>query len=672
MATYLANPRHHLRAAAAAAAMPPPPVDYVKWAQKNVFFRPERSDFPGYYNPDVFPFFNEILKALSPEEPCRTVSFKKSAQLGGTILALIWTMASLDVQGGDFMYITPTLENAKRWSKSKFEPLANDIPSIRAKFPRNSKEATDTVLRKDSKDGLASLLISGANSGASLSMESRKNIVLDDLAKWINNDAGDPEGQAESRAQSFLFAKIFKNSTPLLWPGCRITTSFNQGSQEYFYVPCPQCEHKQILEWENFKEQIDSENTATACFHCVECGFPIEEHHRSEMMKKGEWIAHNPKMLRKHRSFFLWSAYSPLASFERIADSFLSTNGDTEKLQRFHNDDLGEPLVVEGSVPDWETLKNTADDTGHQRGRVPAGYYRLFLGIDCQDDRVEWLVRAYGRGNRTFVVDHGVIHGHISEDEARTQLKPIMKRKFRNPYGHDLPIFKTAIDGNYSTEDVFDWIKKAKLRKSEILMVRGAQAHEVPMIEAVGKDVNDKGRKSKRKPWHGWFYNLAVSKMKLSLYRSLRTCKDPDQRNAVAFPAGFEDEFYEQLTAEAWVGEKNKKGIKVYAWKKQRDRNEVLDMMNYADGAAIHSGVRRMTDADWDVLEAELTTPLPDVQGDFEDLLGLAAPTPEPAKAPEPKPEITQSKAKGDVKLSERERMLAERAARRSQLAKTT
>ncbi|SDQ99525.1 Phage terminase, large subunit GpA [Pseudovibrio sp. Tun.PSC04-5.I4] len=649
-------------------------MDYVKWAQTHVYFRPERSDFPGYYNPEVFPFFNEILKALSPEDPCRTVTFKKSAQLGGTILALIWTMGSLDVQGGDFMYITPTLENAKRWSKSKFETLANDIPTIRAKFPRNSKEATDTILRKDSRDGLASLLISGANSGASLSMESRKNIVLDDLAKWINNDAGDPEGQAESRAQSFLFAKIFKNSTPLLWPGCRITSSFKLGSQEHYYVPCPQCEHEQVLEWENFKSSIDTENTATARFHCVDCGFPIEEHHRAEMMKKGRWVAHNPKMLRKHRSFFLWSAYSPLASFERIADSWLAAQGDTEKLQRFFNDDLGEPLEVEGSIPDWESIKKQADEADNRRGRVPFGFYLVFLGIDVQEDRVEWLARAYGRRNRTFTVDHGVIHGHICEENVRTQLSQLLKKRFRNPCGHDIAITKTGIDGNYSTEDVFGWIKTGKLRKSEVIMVRGAKGHEVPMIEAAGKEVSHKGRKSKRKPWHGWFFNLGVSKMKLSLYRALRTCKDPDERGFVGFASGFEDEFYEQLTAEAWVGEKNKRtGRKEYAWVPQRDRNEVLDMMNYADGVAIHSGVRRMSDADWDDLEERLTTPPPEQQGDLEDLLGLAAPrisqtnetdqTRSPVKA--------ASTAQTDAKQTERDRLIAERAALRAKLAKS-
>ena len=63
---------------------PPPPVNYLAWAERNIVFSERESPLPGPYNRDLFFYFDEILRALSPSDPCRTVTLAKSAQLGGT------------------------------------------------------------------------------------------------------------------------------------------------------------------------------------------------------------------------------------------------------------------------------------------------------------------------------------------------------------------------------------------------------------------------------------------------------------------------------------------------------------------------------------------------------------------------------------------------------------
>ncbi|PLU11611.1 hypothetical protein BMJ31_29865, partial [Sinorhizobium medicae] len=94
---------------------PPPAVDYLDWAKRNIVFSERITDHPGPYNEDLVPFFSEILRALSPEDPCNIVSLAKSAQIGGTICANIFTLGSLDMAPGDFLYVHPTEENAARW-----------------------------------------------------------------------------------------------------------------------------------------------------------------------------------------------------------------------------------------------------------------------------------------------------------------------------------------------------------------------------------------------------------------------------------------------------------------------------------------------------------------------------------------------------------------------------
>ena len=48
---------------------------------------------------------------------------------------------------------------------------------------------------------------------------------------------GDPELMADNRSRAIADAKIFKISTPLIVPGCRITRNFRDGSQEHPYCP---------------------------------------------------------------------------------------------------------------------------------------------------------------------------------------------------------------------------------------------------------------------------------------------------------------------------------------------------------------------------------------------------------------------------------------------------
>ena len=245
--------------------------------------------FPGPYNPNRFRPFTEIYKALGPDDPCRIVTISKGAQMGGTIIATVFTLGTLDLDPGDFLYVHPTEENARRWSRLKLSPLLRGSPRLREIFPEKARDGADSVMFKERYDQRGSLLISGANSAASLSQVSMKRQVQDDLAKWVPNSAGDPEGQADSRSSAFDFAKILKISTPLVVPGCRITSSFENGTREHYYVPCPHCEHGQTLEIENFLSCLDEAHPERSAFSCVECGGLIEEHHRDTIVRKGHW-----------------------------------------------------------------------------------------------------------------------------------------------------------------------------------------------------------------------------------------------------------------------------------------------------------------------------------------------------------------------------------------------
>ena len=635
MQIQIANPERLALEALAAAIEPPPPVDYLSWAEDNIVFTERESRFPGPYNRNLFPYFDEMLRALSPDDPCRFVTIKGSAQVGKTVIGNIFVGGSMAMDPRDILVVHPTDDNASRWSKLKLIPMLRGTPTLARLFPEKSRDGGNSILFKERADGIGAILISGANSPASLSQVTMSRQVQDDVSKWEPNPAGDPEQQADNRSRSDEFAKILKISTPLILPGCRITKNFEVGSQEYPYVPCPHegCGHMQVLEWDNMLGNLDPDHPELAHFVCEGCGCEIHETDRAKMLGGFEWRARNPGAKRYHRSFWIWSAYSYLQSWELIAREWLKAKGDPAAEKSFLNDTVGEAYKAQGEAPPWEDLRNRAMTSHYVRGTVPAGAVLLMLGIDCQNDRIEWQLVGFGREYRRYVIDYGIIDRHISDPDCQRNLDLLLAKQWRNIAGRLLGIDRAAIDGNAWTEDVWSFVRRHPA--SKVIMVRGRGEDSAPRLALVKRERNEKTgllRKYSRR-----FYNLGVSILKMALYRDLAK-EDPLAVGYVSFPSGLDDEYFQELTAERRVA-KTRYGFTTYRWEKDdRQDNEALDTLIQATGAAIKYGVYGMSDVSWGRLEAEREAVQSEPQMDIEDALSASSGTPTIQQPAPPKP----------------------------------
>jgi phage terminase large subunit GpA-like protein len=666
----LYNPEHLVYDVLASACEPPPIVDYLEWAKTNIVFSERITDHPGPYSEELVPFFSEILRALSPEEPCNIVSLAKSAQIGGTICANIFTLGSIDMAPGDFLYVHPTEENAARWSKTKLMPLVREMPGVARLFSQNSRDASNSVLYKERIDGRGAIQAAGANSPAGLSMISPRKQVQDDLAKWQMNEAGDPEVQADSRTKAFFTGKIFKISTPMVSPGCKITANYQEGTQESYHVPCPHagCHELQELRWENMRDHIDPLHPEKAHFICIRCGCEIHEYHRAWMVKPengARWIAKYPDRARRHRSFRIWMAYSPFERWENLAREWISLqSGGPEKRengsgaeQTFFNDWLGLAYEADNKAVDWEVLRDRAESAGFARGVVPAEALSLVIGVDVQGDRVEWLLVGYGRNRYRAVIDHGVIDsragshligykehsGHISETQVRLALDALLEREWLDESDRKRSCDRLAIDGNAYTDDVFEWVRRHP--KSRVVMVRGGNQEAAPPI-AQTKEYDRRGKPKKQK-WSARFFTFNSSQFKLRLYRDFKK-DDPSHAGYIRFARGLGDDFYQQATSENRVPEKTRTGHTRYVWKlPDGKRNEILDMLNQSLAGAYRLGIPYWADEEWDAIEDRLAKIEPAAQGDIEDL--LMGVLPEPAdrvpSAPAQKTEVKKQTA---------------------------
>ena len=91
--TLLANPRTLADEAIIAALKPAEPVNYLRFAEDNISFPPGAS--PGPYDRRAFGYFDEILKALGPDDPARIITLMASSQIGKTILGTVFTLGSV-------------------------------------------------------------------------------------------------------------------------------------------------------------------------------------------------------------------------------------------------------------------------------------------------------------------------------------------------------------------------------------------------------------------------------------------------------------------------------------------------------------------------------------------------------------------------------------------------
>ena len=211
-------------------------------------------------------------------------------------------------------------------------------------------------------------------------MISVKRVVLDDLSKWENNEAGDPEYQAISRAKAYREAKIFSVGTGLLENKCGMTRSFMAGTQEYFEIPCPHCGHRHPLDPHNFIANIDRGHPERAHFTCPACNSKIEQRHRAAIVAAGEWIAHNPGVPRI--SFHLWAAYAPLEPWEAMARGWLAAEGDQRSEQVWWNEQLARPIPYPGIRRRGGELKERAEAGGRPRRLVPREASILTMGVN--------------------------------------------------------------------------------------------------------------------------------------------------------------------------------------------------------------------------------------------------------------------------------------------------
>lgn len=596
---------------------PDPLLTVSEWADRYRILSPKSAAEPGRWRTDRTPYLREIMDCLSTISPVQRVVLMKGSQIGGSETLCNAIGYVIHMAPGPMMAVSPTVEMAKRNSRQRIDPQIEEVPELRARVaPARSRDSGNTVLSKEFPGGV--LVMTGANSAVGLRSMPARYLLMDEVDGYPGDvdGEGDPILLAERRSATFARRrKIFLVSTPTQKSTSRIEREFLNSDQRYYFVPCPHCGHYQRLEMTQLRWPEGKPDEVV--YECESCEAGIGEHHKTQMLLKGEWrpTADSDSVTR---GYHLSSLYSPVGWFSWAEAARLSeaANDNPELMKGFVNTVLGESFEEEFEAPEWERLYERREH--YPQGMIPVGGLFLTAGVDVQKDRIECEVVAWGRHKASWSVDYFILAGNTAESSVWKQLDAVLAKDFPHSQGGTLPIRVMAIDSGYATQEVYSWVKQhpqaiwggAGARASQprtVVAVKGRD-RETALILSVSKaDIG-----GKRKGLRVWNVSGPVAKMEL--YRWLKLPRPTDE--AIAAGEGFEpgtchfpeygEEYFKQLTAEKRVVRLHK-GFPKATWEKAPNQaNEALDCRVYARAAASIYGLDRFNALQWKRLEKVL------------------------------------------------------------------
>ncbi|GAB3755128.1 phage terminase large subunit family protein [Lysobacter olei] len=613
----------------------PEPLMVSEWADRHRMLTREGAAEPGLWSTDRTPYLREIMDVLSDEHPCKKAVLVKCTQVGGTEVLNNFAGYIVHHTPGPTMVVMPTEKLAQRWSKQRLAPMISASPALNGLIASaKSRDGGNTTLMKEFPGGL--LVIAGANSASDLRSMPARRILADEVDEYPDDldDQGEPLELAERRASTFVRRKVFVCSSPKLKATSVVWREYMLSDQRRYHVPCPHCEQRQAL--------VIDQLTDDGRYVCVGCGQFIEEHHKPMLLALGKWVAENPGS--EIPGFHINAMYAPIGlgyTWLEIAQMRAAAERDPAKQVSFTNTILGLPFEGERIQQDPTEVQRRAEP-GVMVGVVPHGGYILTIGVDCQHDRFEAVVVAWGRGQRAWVVDYAVIEGDPSKPDGYGELDAWLQRAYAKHSGALMVARAVAIDGGNWTEQVAQFIR-AKVQRSGaarmvkvgggfqqqfMYVVRGRSSDSDRVVYKPRKTEVNAREKTIARSVGVWGVGTDVAKHILFgriaadgklAEESSRVGEEPYAQAAefmIRFPGGTGDApepgkptsgaldaaYYEGLTCEyfdlvakRWIKPKNK-------------RNEPVDTLVYAYWAALCPAVKidLVRDHEWAALEASL------------------------------------------------------------------
>lgn len=570
-----------------------------EWAEQKRRLSAKSSAEAGKWHNSRIPYLTGIMDALSDDHPAEYVVFIKSSQVGATECALNWIGWTMEESPAPMLALFPTEKLGQRWSRTRLQSMLDGVSSLSALVPNGRRgDNQNTLTEKDFPNG--HLFIGSANIPVDLASTPVQRLLLDESDRFppeIENE-GDPVEIAIRRTATWASRrKVFENSSPTIESLSRINKKWEESSKNRYWVPCPHCKELQVLKWSQLKWPEDKPEKAY--YACEVNGCVIEEHSKTWMLDPAngaKWIAEHPE-ITDVAGFHVNCLYTPIGlgdSWGKNAVVYEKARHDPSKLKVFQNTRLGETHKDPKEKLEWETV--WARREPYKLRQPPSGVLVLTAGVDVQKNYLAVSVVGWTRKEGMVVVDYVEQPGDPTREAVWQWLDNYLQTPMTNVHGVDMRISACGIDSGYQQHDVCNFTRGLDKGRN-IFATKGMQQLNRPVIgKPTMVDVKWNGQMHKRGAEQ---FPLGVSVAKTIIYARLRADADalPADRH-IRTSDELHQDYFRGVCAEVFDPNRGK-------WVKTYERNEPLDTLAIAMGAAMHHGVRvqYMRDEDWKQLE---------------------------------------------------------------------
>jgi phage terminase large subunit GpA-like protein len=635
----------------------PPKISAAEWAEQFRRMSAVESAFVGRFSFRPTPFWKWFLDRWSQPDVKKGVA-QKPAQIGWTQNVICNALGhNVHVERSTCIVMFPKDGSARNFDLEKFGPMVDATPALSPILPVKSRAKGQKTLFKSFPGGFIKFV--GSNSISDVKSTSAKRLFIEEPDDCNLNlrGQGDAIKLLEERGKTFRDVKMLIGGTPSIKGVSSIEDEMLASDQNRWMVPCPDCGEFQALEWEQVRWQDGAEvehpiygraKTETAMYVCAACGSCWDDAQKNQAVQRGRAEPQAP--FRGVLGLYINELYASWneSRLQVLAERYLTAKyeeaqGNLEALIVFWNACLGRSWEHKNALAVESVLALRGLD--YAVNTVPAGGLVLTMGVDVQHNRLAVILRAWGRGEESWLVLFDEIEGNAVDknDSVWTKLDELVFATYPHAWGVALKVRAISIDAGDGTaaDAVYHWVRTRKGRGAEVMAIKGSGAADSEIFRRPTASIDSTARNTKAAKHGLRTFMVGVNRAKDLLLGDKgpgRLALDGDGPGRIHWYKDVRADYLEQFAAEVKVPVRGARGKRIWQTKKGV-RNEVLDAEIYALHAARALKVHLAREAQWAALEAALRQ---------QELLAVVPPAPvviDPEPSDDAPVEVVQTSA---------------------------
>ena len=346
-----------------------------------------------------------------------------ATQSGKTVVLQASVADAIDQDPGPGMYLLPDRVSGEKMLTEKIISMIKSTPELAKHMSGRLKDLAKIHIRLDNMD----IYPAWAGSPSTTSSLPMKRVWVDEarLMKLTVGDESNAIQTAGDRLTTYFKAGVgqaYVVSSPSIEGDLLHSQLDVEGTAVYCWVvPCPVCGQYQRLD---FFDNVKPDSNGVPRCYCTHCSAIFDDsddkkswnnrgvYARMFLNDDGKWETYAVNLAGecerpfevKQRMLFWWdSLVSPFRTFQQIYDKYLTTKDKMHDYKQFVQCWLARFWVDDISKTSRLALREQCK--AFDKKDVPSWTKAIFAGIDTQDDGFYVVVRAFGSGKKTALVD---------------------------------------------------------------------------------------------------------------------------------------------------------------------------------------------------------------------------------------------------------------------------